>query len=348
MSEEKEKGFEHILRRKKLRENVTVVGLRESEKLIGQLYPVLTDEEGNVLDGQHRLKANPNWRREIVKGVDSERKRAMIRLHANWHRRRTQPDQVLEEIAKITEWKGAAPYAAFLGCSVRTIQRYLPQRYKARQRTPKRQLSLSEKSDMTSYEVELRKKRSKEESKLLRPYLWKRQKRVEPSIEWPKERLLRSLGNRLYNTVTLRTEPPEELLNEPQVKEECEFYLEELKSLKTPEKEILNYLSDYREKQIKGFEETKRRREREKAYPDKIDELYNKFVQIVVEFSDGQKLPLNILRLPHENLLDGNRTIRYRDKKYLELYIKRKILPAIATELLGFDWHGYLTTEEEG
>jgi len=37
--------------------------LKISEK-IGQLYPVLVDAEGNVIDGFHRLEADPKWRTE--------------------------------------------------------------------------------------------------------------------------------------------------------------------------------------------------------------------------------------------------------------------------------------------
>lgn len=322
MIEEKEKGFEHIIRRKKVRENATVVGLRESEMLIGQLYPVLTDEEGNVLDGQHRLKANPNWRREVVKGVDSERKRTMIRLHANWHRRRKQPDKVLEELAKITEWKGAAPYAAFLGCSVRTVQRHLPQKYKMRQRTPKRQLSLSREKNVTPYEANLRRKLIEEEDASLPP--------AEGVVKWTKERLLSFLGNRLYNHFSMHTEPPEVLLQSPNVKEECEFYLTELAHQNVPRREILDYLEAEHKNQLATIEELKIREERKKVFKDKLEEMFSKYSQITIEFTDGTKIPLNVWRL---------RCFLIISKEEVKAFIK-EMVSGVVRELLKFDEMG--------
>jgi len=350
---EKQKGFEYICRQRKLKENETVIGLRESEKLVGQLYPVLVDEEGNVLDGQHRLKANPNWRKETVKDIDSERKKAMIRLHANWQRRpHFDRERELTELAKVTGWKGAAPYAAFLGCSIRTIQRYLPWEYKLRKRDPKRQLSLSEEENASSYEVERRKQLLKEEEASA-PAWEKRQeedlermKQGKPSTEWPKERLLGFLGNRLYNNVSERTESPEELLNSPQIKEGCEFYLTRLALLKTPQQEILSFLRDYRQEHLKELEKIRESKDRQEAFKRKVDELYAKFKQVTVEFTDGTAFPLNVRRMSNETLYDGNEQIRRDNAKYLEFYVKQVILPVIAEELLGFTKYGALLERE--
>jgi hypothetical protein len=46
----------------------------------GQIYPVLFDKDGHVLDGRHRLAADPNWRRQRLKvGIDSPEALAVIR-----------------------------------------------------------------------------------------------------------------------------------------------------------------------------------------------------------------------------------------------------------------------------
>ena len=58
-----------------------------SVKRVGQLYPILVDREGNVIDGKHRLAIDPNWRKEILPWVESRKDLLMARIHANLHRR---------------------------------------------------------------------------------------------------------------------------------------------------------------------------------------------------------------------------------------------------------------------
>ena len=36
--------------------------LDKSNKVIGQLYPVLRDARGRVIDGFHRIDVDPNWK----------------------------------------------------------------------------------------------------------------------------------------------------------------------------------------------------------------------------------------------------------------------------------------------
>ncbi len=52
------------------------------------------------------------------------------RQHANWHRKTISRQDVLEEIAEVTGWRGLRPFAEFLGVSEKTISKYLPQKYK--------------------------------------------------------------------------------------------------------------------------------------------------------------------------------------------------------------------------
>lgn len=334
----KQKGFEHVCRQRNLKENRIVVDLRESEKLIGQLYPVLVDEKGNILDGQHRLKANPNWRKEIIKGIDSERKKAMIRLHANWHRRKVYPEQVLKELAKITGWKGAAPYAAFLGCSVRTIQRYLPQQYKLRMRRTakemlqlpytlelesKRQLSLREK-DMQPYEIELRNKFLEEQLHEERKQAKEHVKHFKTISEWEKEHLKKvKLHNYFYHMSD----------------DDIFSYMAKINSkAKVRVEKVANNILQQRK-------EYRERENRTAIFKEKIEELYAKFKQITVEFTDGTTLPLNVNNLPSPILgiydKTGNRELRQGEKGYREDYIKTVIIRALVTDLLGFDKFGY-------
>jgi len=40
--------------------------LAKSEQTIGQIYPVLKDKKGNIIDGFHRKRVNPEWKEEIL------------------------------------------------------------------------------------------------------------------------------------------------------------------------------------------------------------------------------------------------------------------------------------------
>jgi len=110
--------------------------LKKSAEDIGQLYPVLVDADtGEVLDGKTRLKADPNWRREIVK-VEEPLKKLKIKCHANWHRKTINRQAILTEIAEQTGWKGLEPFAKFLDVTERTISSYLPEKYKIKHDSP--------------------------------------------------------------------------------------------------------------------------------------------------------------------------------------------------------------------
>jgi len=105
--------------------------LKRSAEDIGELYPILIDEKGVVLDGRSRVKANPNWRKEVVKGLD-KKKKLKIKYHANWHRKDFNRSKALTEIAEKTNWRGLEPFAEFLDVSKETINKYLPEMYKLR------------------------------------------------------------------------------------------------------------------------------------------------------------------------------------------------------------------------
>ena len=76
--------------------------LKKSEK-IGQLYPVLLDSEGNVIDGFHRLKVDPDWRTEKLPEIDTEEKLLVARCVANWHRRQVSREEKEEWINGLAE-----------------------------------------------------------------------------------------------------------------------------------------------------------------------------------------------------------------------------------------------------
>jgi len=82
--------------------------LKKSEK-IGQLYPVLLDAKGNVIDGLHRLEADPNWRTEELSKINTEEKLLIARCVANWHRRqisREEKEKWINDLAQLYEKQG--------------------------------------------------------------------------------------------------------------------------------------------------------------------------------------------------------------------------------------------------
>lgn len=60
--------------------------LKRSEQAIGQIYPVLLNTQGEIIDGSHRKRANPNWK-EITLQVNSGIESIKLRIHLNLMRR---------------------------------------------------------------------------------------------------------------------------------------------------------------------------------------------------------------------------------------------------------------------
>jgi DNA repair exonuclease SbcCD ATPase subunit len=76
---------------------------KKSTKVVGQLYPVLVDKAGNVIDGAHRREADPNWRTEVHPEIDTEEKFLVARSVANWHRRQVSAEEKAEWINALAE-----------------------------------------------------------------------------------------------------------------------------------------------------------------------------------------------------------------------------------------------------
>ena len=87
--------------------------LKKSGKTIGQLYPVLKDAAGKVIDGVHRQEADPHWRTEVHPDIDSEEKFLIARCVANWHRRqvpRQEKEEWINGLARIYKKQGLKVY----------------------------------------------------------------------------------------------------------------------------------------------------------------------------------------------------------------------------------------------
>lgn len=65
---------------------LTLEELQSSESQVGQIFPVIKDQYGNILDGFHRKRTNPNWRETTIQ-VKDKLHALRIRVHANILRR---------------------------------------------------------------------------------------------------------------------------------------------------------------------------------------------------------------------------------------------------------------------
>jgi len=75
----------------------TVKEIKTSETELGQIYPVVKDQFGNILDGFHRKQVNPNWKETKVEVADPLHA-LRIRVHANAIRRTVEPEEKNEWI----------------------------------------------------------------------------------------------------------------------------------------------------------------------------------------------------------------------------------------------------------
>jgi len=118
--------------------------IKKSEK-IGQLYPVLVDAKGNIIDGLHRLEADPNWRKEKIPEIDTEEKLLVARCVSNWHRRqisREEKENWINGLAEIYQKQGLpakgirrqneikARIVEITGLDPRTVELYLKPEFK--------------------------------------------------------------------------------------------------------------------------------------------------------------------------------------------------------------------------
>jgi hypothetical protein len=83
--------------------------LKKSEQGIGQLYPILVAKDGGIIDGLHRDKADKNWKRLKLEHIDTEEKKLLARLIANFHRRqitREEKEEWINGLARIYKKQG--------------------------------------------------------------------------------------------------------------------------------------------------------------------------------------------------------------------------------------------------
>ena len=108
--------------------------LKDSVKKVGKLYPVLVDAHGNVIDGYHRLEADPDWPVRKVEEITDPVQLTIARLVANVCRREVSAEEKTEWLRQIAELTGWSPkeIAENLPVSYTWVMKYIPDEYKVR------------------------------------------------------------------------------------------------------------------------------------------------------------------------------------------------------------------------
>jgi hypothetical protein len=126
---------------------VTNEHLKSSSKRIGQLYPILVDYYGNIIDGEHRFGVDEKWRRLRLEHIRTEKDLLIARIISNTVRRsvpRKEKRELLERLGELYLSEGAEPgniahkiadetgmrIADETGMSYTWVMKYLPHRFK--------------------------------------------------------------------------------------------------------------------------------------------------------------------------------------------------------------------------
>jgi ParB-like chromosome segregation protein Spo0J len=105
--------------------------LRESIREKGVIEPVVTDEEGNVIDGHHRVKAceelGIKYPTRVIAGFSEEQKQDLS-VELNMHRRHLTKEQKKELAINLRDqgWKNAR-ISKVIGVDRSTIGRWFPE-----------------------------------------------------------------------------------------------------------------------------------------------------------------------------------------------------------------------------
>lgn len=110
--------------------------LNKSSKELGKLVPILKDAQGNIIDGFHRIEADPKWKSITVETVDNPVKLELARLAVNFCRRRMSPSELQQRISFLVgAGLSAEEIADKTGVGKTTVYKYMPQGFKDSERS---------------------------------------------------------------------------------------------------------------------------------------------------------------------------------------------------------------------
>ena len=90
--------------------------------------PAVVTEDGKIIDGKHRLEADPAWPKLVLKGEFKPHQLEIIALGLNYGRRTVNTGELRGRISRIVEDTGwtAREVANYTGVPYRTVIRYYP------------------------------------------------------------------------------------------------------------------------------------------------------------------------------------------------------------------------------
>jgi len=105
---------------------------KRSEQTVGQIYPVVKDAKGRILDGFHRKRVNSNWK-EVTLPINDDVEALRMRVHLNWMRRpikQKEKKEWVEEAKLILQRKGyrnptERQIADLLGVNQQTVHNWV-------------------------------------------------------------------------------------------------------------------------------------------------------------------------------------------------------------------------------
>jgi len=113
--------------------------LKSSSERIGQLYPILVDCHGKIIDGQHRYSVDKGWKTMRLNHIRTEKDRLIARIISNIVRRsvsQREKTELLAELGEIYLNEGVEPgriaykIAEETGMSYTWVMKYLPDKFK--------------------------------------------------------------------------------------------------------------------------------------------------------------------------------------------------------------------------
>lgn len=127
-------------------DQVQLDDLKRSEQSIGQIYPVLVNAKGEIIDGTHRKRTNPQWK-ELILPVNPGIDTLKLRIHLNLMRRDIPREEKegwvvqTRQLLKKQDKKGTQKeIAEALGISKPWVEKYDPEEH---QTQPKRNTAYS-------------------------------------------------------------------------------------------------------------------------------------------------------------------------------------------------------------
>jgi len=122
-----------------MKEKSVITELRSSSERVGQLYPILLDYHGNIIDGEHRYGVDMGWMTIRLDHIRTEKDRLIARIISNNVRRSVPQSEKTELLAKLGEFylsEGVEPgkisqkIMEETGMSYTWVMKYLPERFK--------------------------------------------------------------------------------------------------------------------------------------------------------------------------------------------------------------------------